>query len=63
MNLYDILTVDEYSQQLFSESDRSDPESEVVNYCYACSFLFIFFNIAISYIFVAFFENEYYSIY
>lgn len=31
MNLYDILTVDEYSQQLFSESDRSDPESEVGN--------------------------------
>lgn len=63
MNLNDILTVDEYSQQLFSESDRSDLESEVVNYCYACSFLFIFFNIAISYIFVAFFENEYYTIY
>lgn len=63
MNLYDILTVDEYSQQLFSESDRSDLESDVVNYCYACSFLFIFFNIAISYIFVAFFENEYYTIY
>lgn len=63
MNLYDIFTVDEYSQLLFSESDRSDPESEVVNYCYACSFLFIFFNIAISYIFVAFFENEYYTIY
>lgn len=63
MNLYDILTVGEYSQLLFSESDRSDPESEVVNYCYACSFLFIFFNIAISYIFVAFFENEYYTIY
>lgn len=52
------MTVDEYSQQLFSESDWSDPESEVVNYCYACSFLFIFFNIAISYICVALFENE-----
>lgn len=60
MNLYDILTVDEYSQQLFSESDRSDPESEVGN---ACSFLFIFFNIAISYICVALFENEYYTKY
>lgn len=60
MNLNDILTVDEYSQQLFSESD---PESEVVNYCYACSFLFIFFNIAISYIFVALFENEYHTKY
>lgn len=63
MNLYDILTVDEYSQQLFSESDRSDPESEVGNYCYACSVLFIFFNIAISYICVALFENEYYTKY
>lgn len=59
MNLYDILTVDEYSQQLFSESDRSDPESEVVNYCYACSFLFIFFNIAISYICVALYYTKY----
>lgn len=28
MNLYDFLTVDEYSQQLFSETDRSDLESE-----------------------------------
>lgn len=30
MNLYDFLTVNEYSRQLFNETDRSNQESKVI---------------------------------